>query len=313
MKVFRHKPIRDIPAFKVSGRLSHKDVSTNMPAALNSLQYLSACPGPAASALRPLAERNLLKAILTDAIQPFFQPMVALPSGAVVGFEILARWTGPSANLCTGPAGPDVFIALAESAGLLPLLTEKLLRAACIQALRWPQHLTLAVNVAPRQLADPDLPEFLRRTVEPTGFPLARLEVELTEQMMSGSPSQAAATAARLRQMGVCLVMDDFGVGASDLQRLEALCFDKIKLDRSMVRALDEEESSKARATLRSAMAMARDRGLIVVAEGIETEAQARVLHDLQCQMAQGWLFGRPTPGHQVAFVLAAGLEGNMP
>ncbi len=176
----------------------------------------------------------------------------------------------------------------------MPLLTERLLRTAAREAMRWPEHehLTLAVNISPRQLLDRTLPEFIRATVAPTGFPLTRLEVEVTEQVMNGSPLQAAAVAAELRDMGICLVMDDFGVGASDLYRLEMLPFDKVKLDGSLIRSL--QDSPRARLQRQMVMALAAERGLAVVAEGIETEEQAEILRGLRCPIAQGWLF-RPS------------------
>jgi EAL domain-containing protein (putative c-di-GMP-specific phosphodiesterase class I) len=269
-----------------------------MLAALNFLQEQSASFGPPSLILRTENERALRKAIQSGAIQPFFQPMVELPSGATVGFEALARWVDPQ----TSASGPEVFIPLAESSGLLPLLTENLLRAASREAASWPEHLTLAINVSPRQMLDGGLPALLRKTVEPTGFPLARLEVELTEQAMTGSLVQAAAVAGSLKAMGVCLVMDDYGAGASDMHRLDALPFDKIKLDRSLVRGLDHSPGS--RLLVRSVIEVATKRGLGVVAEGIETELQAEILRDLQCPAAQGWLFGRPVPGRDVPSVL---------
>jgi EAL domain-containing protein (putative c-di-GMP-specific phosphodiesterase class I) len=275
-----------------------------MLAALKFLQERSARFGSSAFSLRVQSERALRRAIQSGAIQPFFQPMVELPSGAPVGFEVLARWIGPH----TGVAGPDAFIPLAESSGLLPLLTESLLRASCLEAMSWPEHLALAINISPRQIMDRSLPERIRRTVEPTGFPLARLEVELTEQVMAGSLSQAAGVAEDLKKMGICLVMDDYGVGASDMYRLDALPFDKIKLDCSLVRALDQ--SPQSRLLVRSVIELAADRGLGVVAEGIETQFQAEILRDLQCPIAQGWLFGRPVSGRDVLSALAAETEG---
>ena len=274
-----------------------------MLAAPNFLQERSARFGRSSFSLRTQNERALCKAIQSGAIQPFFQPMVELPSGAPVGFEILARWIGPH----TGEARPDVFIPLAESSGLLPLLTETLLRASCREAVGWPEHLALAINISPRQIMDRSLPERIRRTVEPTGFPLARLEVELTEQVMTGSLAQAAGVAEDLKGMGICLVMDDYGAGASDVSRLDALPFDKIKLDCSLVRALDQ--SPQSRLLVRSVIELAAERGLGVVAEGIERELQAEILRDLQCPIAQGWLFGRPVRGRDVLSGFAARME----
>jgi EAL domain-containing protein (putative c-di-GMP-specific phosphodiesterase class I) len=261
---------------------------------------------PASTALHPhvARPRSLRRAIKADRIQPFFQPMVDLPSAVIVGFEILARWIGTAETTIT----PDVFIPLAESVGLLPLLTERLLQVAAREAMRWPDHLTLAVNISPRQLLDRGLPEFLRATLEPTGFPLTRLEVEITEQALNGNIVQAAAVAAKLRDMGICLVMDDYGAGASDLHRLEVLPFNKIKLDCSLVSSL--KDSPGSRGCLQSVIALAKERGLAVVAEGIETEEQAEIMRGLRCSIAQGWLFGRPVPGRHVPSVLAPENQG---
>ena len=169
-------------------------------------------------------------------LQPAFQPLLDLRSRAISGFEILARWTDP----VHGSISPADFIPVAEAEGLLGPMTESLLRRACTAAMAWPSHLTLAINISPLQLQDPDLAAMIRRAVEPTGFPLCRLEIELTEQALVGPMEIARAAVHELKSFGVCLVLDDFGTGYAGLNRLQQLPFDKLKIDGSFIRGLDK-------------------------------------------------------------------------
>jgi EAL domain-containing protein (putative c-di-GMP-specific phosphodiesterase class I) len=150
------------------------------------------------------------------------------------------------------------------------------------------------VNIAPTQFFETDLPALIRDATEPAGFALSRLELEITEEPLRGSLAQAHATAAALRAMGMALVMDDYGAGASDLRRLHQLPFSRLKLDKSLTQRIKEHPDSWR--PVRAALQMAASSGLQVVAEGVETALQAEVLEQLRCPLGQGWLFGAAVP-----------------
>ncbi|MEJ1977703.1 MAG: EAL domain-containing protein [Acetobacteraceae bacterium] len=162
---------------------------------------------------------RLVAAIMADEITVTFQPMVVLRSRALSGFEALARWH--DAEL--GSIGPAVFIPLTEKLGLLGRLTSQMIRRACVEASRWkslqPKYFTLSFNVSPSQLQSPDLPDLIASAVAPSGFPLSRIRIEITETALLEDVPTAQATVARLKAMGIGIVLDDFGTGFSSLTR----------------------------------------------------------------------------------------------
>ncbi|ONG58664.1 hypothetical protein BKE38_02465 [Pseudoroseomonas deserti] len=249
----------------------------------------------AAAAL--LAE--LPEAIEQGAIEPYFQPLVALPARRLIGFEVLARWPHPQ----RGMVSPAAFIPLAEEAGLIGPLTEALLRRACLAARDWPMPLTIAVNLSALQLSDEGLTPRLEDILAETGFDPARLELELTESALIGDLDRARAALLRLKQRGMRLALDDFGTGYSSLSHLRALPFDKIKIDASFVGRMSEQP--ECRSIVGAVIAMAASLGMATVAEGVEREAEAALLDDLGCAIGQGWLFGRPMPAEAVTALLA--------
>ena len=232
---------------------------------------------------RALLEEEFRQAIAEERIVPHFQPLVDLATRRLVGFEMLARWPHPT----RGMVSPVEFIPIAEDIGLIGVMTEQLLRRACLAAADWPRHLSLACNVSPIQLRDPNLPEMVRAVLSDANFPASRVEIEVTESALVGDLDLARRLLNELKASGVRLALDDFGTGYSSLRHLQTLPFDKIKIDRSFVAALvDDPESGKI---VSAVLGLGRSLGLITVAEGVETEHTAALLCDLGCEVGQGW------------------------
>lgn len=246
---------------------------------------------------------RLRRAIDAEAIEIAYQPQVDR-AGAVTGLEALARWTDPE----LGPIAPAEFIPLAEAHGLIFELGDLVLRRACADGARWRAegvHFgTLAVNVSAVQLRLPGLPERVEAILHETGFPAGALELELTESAFLGPAREVQARLERLKAAGVRLAVDDFGTGYSALSYLPRLPLDTLKIDRSFVsRALGD---ARARALIGAIAQMARGLELRVVAEGVETEAQAAFLREIGCDAVQGFFFARPGAASAVAQICAA-------
>jgi diguanylate cyclase (GGDEF)-like protein len=242
---------------------------------------------------RAVAEREALEQRLRDAIDhgqivPHYQPIVDLNDRHVRGVELLSRWQDPERGLLP----PSEFIAVAERAGLIGRLTLAVLRQACVDVARMPDHWRVAINVASEQLQDPQLPEQLLAVINEGGADPRRFEVELTETALVGDIEAAGRTIDALRRQGLTIALDDFGTGYSSLATLSLLSFDKIKIDRGFIATLHERsESAKI---VQSIIGLGASLGVQVVAEGVETERDARTLLALGCGAAQGFLFARP-------------------
>ncbi len=247
---------------------------------------------------RTLLERDLRHAVAAGAIVPYFQPLVDIRTGRVIGVEMLARW--PSQT--RGMVSPVEFIPIAEDLGLIGAMTEHLLRRACRAAAAWPDHVGMACNVSPIQLRDPNLPAMIQTILAETGFPASRLEIEVTESALVGDLALARALLDQIKVLGVRLALDDFGTGYSSLRHLQTLPFDKIKVDKSFVAAMGQDPESVK--IVSAVLGLGRSLGLTTVAEGVETEATARFLRDLGCDIGQGWLFGRPASAEAIGGVL---------
>ncbi|SCX55550.1 diguanylate cyclase/phosphodiesterase with PAS/PAC sensor(s) [Klenkia marina] len=236
-----------------------------------------------------------LRAALDDgAVALAYQPLVDAGSGRPVGVEALARWTHP----VRGAIGPDVFVPLAEESGLIDALGAFVVEEACRQIARWDAELGLLaprvvhVNVSALQL-DEHLPELVARTAREHGVGIERICVELTESALMRDPDGAPHVLERLRGLGVSIAIDDFGTGYSSLALLRQLPVDCLKIDRSFVSELAEGHPEITRAVA----ALAAGLGLSSVAEGVETEDQARVLRELGVTHLQGYGVARPMPG----------------
>ena len=250
-------------------------------------------------------ERDLRAAIAAGALTLHYQPQRRLRDGALVGFEALLRWPHPE----RGMIPPIEFIPLAEQNGLIVPLGAWALRAACTEAARWPGDIRIAVNLSPAQFkqgqssGDPTsrdpfsrvgLVDTVRDALAVSGLPASRLELEVTESLLQTDPVETEALLRELRALGVSIAMDDFGTGWSSLAHLWRFPFGKLKIDRAFVAELGQDP--RLQPIVATVVALGRTLGMTVIAEGVETADQARLLAAEGCEQAQGWLFGRPMP-----------------
>ncbi|MBL8843890.1 MAG: EAL domain-containing protein [Planctomycetes bacterium] len=237
-------------------------------------------------------EAAMRRALERREFEVWYQPRVELCSGRIVGVEALVRWRHPE----RGIVPPVQFIPLAEESGLIVPLGAFVLREACEQAQRWRRAglgaLRMAVNVSAEQFRDKFLVERVAEELARSGLPAADLELELTESTLMRDVDRALATLQQLKQAGVHLAIDDFGTGYSSLAYLKRFPIDCLKIDRSFVRDVTTDPGDAAITSL--IVMMAHRLRLSVVAEGVETEAQAEFLRGEQCDQVQGYLFGRP-------------------
>lgn len=258
--------------------------------ALDGLPARSGVPRTRAQRSDTVSVEALRSAIETGGIGVRYQPKVSLRDGRTVGVEALARWPEDMTN----PVPPDVFIPLAESNGLIIPLTFHVLREALAACRQWRQRhpdCSVAVNISPLVLADPNLPEEIERLLREAGLGAGALIAEITESTVIEHPLIAAEVLTRLRIKGVSLSMDDFGTGHSSLLSLLRLPFSELKLDKSFVAHCDTDP--EAWKIARATVSMARELGLTVVAEGVEREVVAEMLRGVGCDTAQGWLFAK--------------------
>lgn len=235
-----------------------------------------------------------------------FQPFVTTAEGKVEGFEALLRWIHP----VYGSIPPSEFVPIAEHAGLIGSIGSWALERACREAALWPAPLRVAVNLSPLQLRDPGLPHLVASTLTASGLSPSRLEIEITESRLIVDDEIAHATMRRFRELGVRLVMDDFGAGFSSLDVLQRFCFDKVKIDRSFAARLPA--SSEARALLRALLDMASALQITAVLEGVETAAQLALARSEGCAVVQGYLHSAPVAAAEVPGVIAT-IEGSAP
>jgi PAS domain S-box-containing protein len=231
---------------------------------------------------------DLRRGIESGEIVPYYQPLTELRTGQLIGFEVLARWKHP----LRGMVPPDEFIRVAEEAGFIEQLMDKVLVQAFRAMQRLPEYLRLNINVSQIQLRDRSLRRQVSLAAEEAAFSLERLTVEITESALVGNIEHARTITEELKALGVRIAIDDFGTGYSSLRHLQALPFDEIKVDRSFVQTmLSRRESRKIVAAI---IGLGQSLGLTTVAEGVEDEAQADMLLWLGCDLAQGFLYGRP-------------------
>ena len=240
-------------------------------------------------------ERRLRHAIETGGLTLHYQPVVALPSGRVTGVEALARWHDDE----LGQVPPDMFIPLAERTGLIVDLGRRVLQTACTEAAGWPTSPTgpaptVAVNVSPVQLAERGFVDDVTLALRRSGLEPWRLCLEITETAAITDLTATAARLSELRSLGVRLALDDFGAGHSSLTLLRMLPVHVVKIDRSFVSRVTTDTADAV--LVRLVVEAAHSLGKEVVAEGVEHPDQARQLVAMGCDLAQGWLFGRPQP-----------------
>jgi diguanylate cyclase (GGDEF)-like protein len=247
---------------------------------------------------RAAIERQLRTAIASDRIIPYYQPLVALDTSRIIGFEALARWHDEA----LGFVPPDVFIVIAEETGLINALGDRLFRRACSEARNWPADFTLAFNISQVQLRDPTLGLRLLAILGQTGFSPRQLEIEITETALVENIAVAQTTIDQLRHAGVRIALDDFGTGYATLSQLLSFHLDKIKIDRSFVSGL--EKSEEGRVIVRAILGLAKGFGLTTTAEGVEEAGQLAYLKANGCTEGQGYLFSKAIPAENIADLL---------
>jgi len=250
-------------------------------------------------------ETALQHVVADDALHLVYQPIVALDSGALRGFEALLRWHDP----VLGEVSPSLFVPIAEETGVIEEIGTWVLRSACRQIVAWrqegliPEHdrFAVSVNLSGRQLDGPAAVERILAVLTETGVPARNLILELTETALSANPERARNALMAIKLRGVGLAMDDFGTGYSSLSYLGRFPFDKVKIDRSFVNTI---AAGVASPLLKGVMALTKQIDLCTVAEGVETAEQRDVLKALGCQDGQGWLFGRPLDANSAEVLL---------
>ncbi|WBO23850.1 sensor domain-containing phosphodiesterase [Sphingomonas abietis] len=244
---------------------------------------------------RQALEADLRAAMSANEIYLVYQPILAAENGQITSVEALARWAHPT----RGQIGPDVFIPLAEECGFITQLGEQLLHRACTDALGWPSHIRVAVNLSPLQIQAGRLSATIREVLDQTGLPADRLQLEVTEGLVIRDVERTFIELERLRALGIQILMDDFGVGYSSLSYFERFRFDKVKIDKSFVSNLSPSQSSKA--IIKAVIGLGRDLGMGIVAEGVETREQMEELVRLGCTHFQGFLFSEPLGASMIA------------
>ncbi len=257
-------------------------------------------------------QRLILETELRDALADgqfvlHYQPQMDTLTGRPTGVEALLRWNHPTRGLIP----PALFIPIAEETRLIEPIGEWALATACREMRTWlddgGEPLTVAVNLSPLQFSREDLTERVAAALAASGLPAKLLELEITESAAMSAPDVAARSLARLKQLGVSLAIDDFGIGHSSLARLKMFNVDRLKIDQSIVTdcAADAYDAALCKATI----ALGRALGLEVVAEGVETPEQWQFLAQEQCTTVQGYLFARPMPGPKAFEFLRASLD----
>lgn len=254
-------------------------------------------------------EADLRRAIERQQFQVYYQPIVALKTGKIIGFEALVRWHHPT----RGMVSPAEFIPLAEETGLINLIDRWVLREACIQLSRWQQKfnfstpLTMSVNFSGIQLVQLSLIERLDQILRETNLDGRCLKLEITESALMENAATATVMLEQLKALGVQLSIDDFGTGYSSLARLHQLPIDTLKIDRSFVNRMGNDRESNDGESLeivRAIITLAHSLAMDVIAEGIETSQNLEHLRSLQCEYGQGYFFSKPVDSNQAEELL---------
>jgi diguanylate cyclase (GGDEF)-like protein len=245
-------------------------------------------------------ELDLRAAIRDGSFELNFQPLYSLAQQRLTGFEALIRWNHP----VRGRVDPTEFITLAEETGLIIPIGEWALREACHQASSWPEDVSIAVNVSPKQFAVSGFTGIVLSALSASGLAAHRLELEITESSFIADVEATLNTLHSLRALGVKIVLDDFGTGYFSLSYLRSFPFDKVKIDKSFVEDLGI--SNNGHAVIRAITTIACALGMETLAEGVEDIAQFEVLEREGCQSIQGYLFSRPVPADAVANLLSS-------
>lgn len=251
-------------------------------------------------------EIDLRHAVEHQEFEAFYQPIVSLADGAVIGAEALVRWRHPARGLVP----PFEFIPFAESSDLIVSIDRLVMKAACLQAKAWqeefPAHRTfsISVNLSARQLSQPELVDFVAEVLSASALEAKSLKLEVTESGVMENPEAAREVLNRLKGLGAQLLIDDFGTGYSSLGYLERFAFDIVKIDQTFVRNM--EASPKNREIIKAVVDLARGLNLGVLAEGVETAGHFSAVRQMGCQFAQGYYLSRPVPAATFRDLLSA-------
>jgi diguanylate cyclase (GGDEF)-like protein len=237
---------------------------------------------------RRLIEHDLRYAISRRELSLVYQPQARTGDQETIGFEALLRWNNPE----RGTIPPNVFIPIAEECGLILQIGEWVLHEACREAARWAHPLNVAVNVSAIQLHNANFPLLVHEVLFQTGLAPNRLELEITETALVRDLNRALSTLRQLKSLGVRIAMDGFGTGYSSLSNLRAFPFDKIKIDASFIKSVNQ--GGQAATIVRAVLGLGRGLDLPVLAEGVETAEELAFLSAEACQEVQGYFLGRP-------------------
>jgi diguanylate cyclase (GGDEF)-like protein len=256
---------------------------------------------------RRILELDLRKALANEEFELFYQPLVNLKSGRIATCEALLRWNHP----VRGTVSPVEIIPVAEDMGLIVDLGRWILRKACMECMKWPDGVSVAVNFSPQQFHQRDVLSEIRYALEVSGLPAHRLEIEITESSLLRNTQLTHDVLSQLRATGVRISLDDFGTGYSSLSYLHNFPLQKVKIDRSFLEGID---SDRPLTLLRGVARLSADLGMSVVVEGIETNEQLeRISADGTVTEAQGYLFSRPVPAVRIRQLLNASHGRHLP
>ncbi|RWC28976.1 MAG: GGDEF and EAL domain-containing protein [Mesorhizobium sp.] len=250
-------------------------------------RYFEASMGAEARDKRVM-EHELRQAVARQEFYLVYQPQKEISSGKMIGFEALIRWRHPT----RGDVPPSIFIPVAEDSGAIGQIGDWVLTAACAEAARWENPLTVAVNVSAVQLHNTNFSRKVHETLLNSGLAPGRLELEITETALVKDMPRALATLRQVKALGVRVAMDDFGTGYSSLSNLRAFPFDKIKIDGSFIKSVDK--NGQVAAIVRAVLGLGRGLGLPVLAEGVETLGELKFLDAEACEIGQGYYIGKP-------------------
>ena len=248
----------------------------------------------ARSVVRHSLEEDLRNAINHGELRLHYQPQVSLKTARIIGFEALLRWHHPR----FGHMPPSEVISLAEETGLIMPLGFWALKQATADATTWPDDVSVSVNISAVQFRHSDLVDLVGDALSMSGLAPERLDLEITESIVMEDSRTTIAKLRKLRRLGIQLSMDDFGTGYSSLYRLRHLPFNQLKVDRSFVRELGGNRDDAA--IVHAIVTLGKSLGMQVIAEGVETDAQLAQLHRENCDIGQGYFFGRPVPASEI-------------
>jgi len=245
-------------------------------------------------------EMDLRNALVNEEFELYYQPLVNLQTNEITAFEALLRWKHP----VRGMISPADFIPIAEETGLIVPLGEWVLNTACAEAVNWPGHVKVAVNLSPAQLTNRNLVHVVKTALADSGMAAGRLQLEITETVLLQNTFATLARLHELRKLGAQIALDDFGTGYSSLSYLRSFPFDKIKIDQSFIQ--DMSNGAEPLAIVNAVAGLAKCLNMISTAEGVETQQQMDTVQSMGCTEMQGYLFSRARPAEEIGQFFSA-------